>query len=312
MYKYVLKRLAWMIPIIIGVSIVIFFVLSITPGDPGTFILGAGGTQEQVDEINHKLGYDLPTWQRYFKYMWNAVHLDLGESYMSKLPVIEDVFQKAPVSVSVAFNAVIASLVIGIPLGVLSAVKQYSLFDTLPTFMAIFLTAAPAFWIGLMLMVVFSLRLGWLPTQGLSSWKGYVLPMITLGTTYGAQTMRFTRSSMLETIRQDYIRTAKAKGASEHNVIWKHAMQNALLPVITVTGNNFGALLGGAIVTETLFGLPGLGTYIVNGIKAKDIPVAMGGTISLAILFSIVMLLVDLAYAYVDPRIKAKYAGSRG
>lgn len=312
MYKYVLKRLAWMVPIILGVSVIIFCILSITPGDPGTFILGAGGTQADVDELNHKLGYDLPAWQRYFKYMFGALRLDLGTSYMTKLSVLDDILAKAPVSVSVAFLGILTSLVIGIPLGVLSAVKQYSLLDAIPTFLAIFLAAAPSFWVGLMLMVLFSVKLGWLPSQGITSIKGYFMPMLSLGLIYGAQTLRFTRSSMLETIRQDYVRTAKAKGASERAVIWKHAMQNALLPVITVTGNNFGALLGGAIVTETLFGLPGLGTYIVAGIKAKDIPVVMGGTISLAILFSVVMLLMDLLYAYVDPRIKAKYAGNRG
>ena len=265
-----------------------------------------------MDELNRKLGYDLPAWQRYFKYMFGALRLDLGTSYMTKLSVLDEVLAKAPVSVSVAFLGILTSLVIGIPLGVLSAVKQYSLLDAIPTFLAIFLAAAPSFWVGLMLMVFFSVKLGWLPSQGITSIKGYFMPMLSLGLIYGAQTLRFTRSSMLETIRQDYVRTAKAKGASERAVIWKHAMQNALLPVITVTGNNFGALLGGAIVTETLFGLPGLGTYIVAGIKAKDIPVVMGGTISLAILFSIVMLLMDLLYAYVDPRIKAKYAGNRG
>lgn len=311
MYKYVVKRLVWMIPIVIGVSIVIFIILSITPGDPGTFILGGGGTQGEVDAINHQLGYDLPGWQRYFKYMSGVVRLDFGTSYMTKLPVINEVLTKIPVSVSVAIFGILASLLIGIPLGVLSAVKQYSIWDTFPTFLAIFLSAAPSFWVGLMFMWLFSVELGWFPAQGLTSVKGYVMPTLTLGLIYGAQTLRFTRSSMLETIRQDYIRTAKAKGASRSAVIWKHAIKNALLPVITVTGNNFGALLGGAIVTETLYGLPGLGSYIVSGVKSKDVPVVMGGTISLAILFSIVMLLVDLIYAYVDPRIKAKYTGGK-
>ena len=211
----------------------------------------------------------------------------------------------------VAFLGILASVVIGVPIGVLSAVKQYSLFDTVPTFIAMFLAAAPSFWVGLMLMVFFSVKLHWLPTQGVSTPLGYIMPMLSLGLIYGAQTMRFTRSSMLENIRQDYVRTAKAKGVSKRAVIWEHAMQNALMPVITVTGNNFGMLLGGAIVTETLFGLPGLGTYIVNGVKSKDVPVVMGGTITLAVLFSFVMLFVDLLYAFVDPRIKAKYAGGR-
>ena len=312
MHKYVLKRLLWMIPVVIGVSLIIFFVLNITPGDPGTFILGGGGTQDDVDRINKELGYDLPAWQRYFKYMGGVIRFDFGRSYMTNLRVTQQIFAKAPVSIRIAFLGIFGSLLIGIPIGVLSAVKQYSLFDVIPTFLAIFLAAAPTFWVGLMLMWLFSVHLGWLPTQGILSPKGYVLPMIVLSLTYGAQIMRFTRSSMLETIRQDYVRTAKAKGASRQSVIWNHALGNALLPVITVTGNQFGALLGGAIVTETLFGIPGLGTFIVEGVKQKDIPVVMGGTISLAILFSFVMLLMDLIYAYVDPRIKAIYTGVKG
>jgi peptide/nickel transport system permease protein len=312
MHKYVLKRLLWMIPVVIGVSLIIFFVLNITPGDPGTFILGGGGTQADVDRINKELGYDLPTWQRYIKYMAGVAHLDFGQSYMTNRSVTAQVLTKAPISIKIAFLGILGSLIIGIPIGVLSAVKQYSLLDVIPTFLAIFLAAAPTFWVGLMLMWLFSVHLGWLPSQGVSTAKGYVMPMLVLSLTYGAQIMRFTRSSMLETIRQDYVRTAKAKGASQRSVIWNHALGNALLPVITVTGNQFGALLGGAIVTETLFGLPGLGTFIVEGVKQKDVPVVMGGTISLAILFSFVMLTMDLVYAYVDPRIKAIYTGVKG
>lgn len=301
-----------MIPVVIGVSIIIFFVLNITPGDPGTFILGGGGTQADVDEINKKLGYDLPAWQRYFKYMEGVFRFDFGASYMTGLSVTAQVLLKIPVSIKVAFLGIFASLIIGIPIGILSAVKQYSLFDIIPTFLAIFFAAAPTFWLGLMLMWVFSVHLGWLPSQGLASLKGYIMPTLVLGLTYGAQIMRFTRSSMLEEIRQDYVRTAKAKGCSNKLIIWKHVLRNALIPIITVTGNLFGSLLGGAIVTETLFGLPGLGRYIVDGVKQKDIPVVMGGTISLAIMFSFVMLMVDLLYSYVDPRIKAKYAGNKG
>lgn len=313
MYRYVIKRLLLMIPIVLGVSFVIFSILAITPGDPGTMILGAGALQADVDALNHELGYDLPFLQRYFKYVYNAVfRFDFGISYYTKLPVFTETLTKAPISMTVAFNAIFCAACIGIPIGVLSAVKQYSLLDTLPTFIAMFLASVPAFWLGMMLMLVFSLKLGWFPTNGVNSWKGYVLPMVALGLPYAAQQLRFTRSSMLETIRQDYIRTARAKGAAERTVIWTHAMKNALLPVITIIGVNFGALLGGAIVTETLFGIPGLGTYIVNGIKTKDIPVVMAGTIVLAVIFSSIMLLVDLLYAFVDPRIKAKYSGRRG
>ena len=236
------------------------------------------------------------------------LHFDFGSSYMTKQPIASTLLGKIPISLRVAFNAIFCAAIIGIPIGVLSAVKQYSLLDTLPTAFSIFLASVPAFWLGLMLMLLFSVKLGWFPTTGVETWKGYILPMFTLGLPYAAQQMRFTRSSMLETIRQDYIRTARSKGQTERAIIWKHAMKNALMPVITIIGVNFGALLGGAVVTETLFSIPGLGSYIVNGIKQKDLPVVMGGTICLAILFSFVMLAVDLLYALVDPRIKAKYA----
>jgi peptide/nickel transport system permease protein len=312
MHRFVINRLFLMIPIVLGVSLIIFTILSITPGDPASFMLGAGALQVDIDALNSELGYDLPFWQRYFRYISHVIRLDFGNSYVTRLPVLDSLFQRTPITLTLAFWGTLLSLAIGIPLGVISAVRQYSLWDAVPTFIAMFLAAAPNFWVGLMLMLLFSLHLGWLPTQGVSTWAGFVLPMITLGLMFGAQTMRFTRSSMLETIRQDYIRTARAKGAAERTVIWKHAMRNALMPVITVTGNNFGFLLGGAIVTETLFGIPGLGTYIVNGIRQMDTPVVMGGTIWLAFIFSLVMLTMDLAYAYVDPRIKAKYAASRG
>ena len=308
MFRYILKRLLLMIPIVLGVSLIIFTILAITPGDPGSIILGSGASQAEIDALNHELGYDLPFFVRYFNYMKDAVRLDFGTSYITKQSIAQTLLIKAPISLRVAFNAILCAAILGIPIGVLSAVKQYSLLDTLPTSISIFLAAVPAFWLGLMLMLLFSVKLGWFPTSGVESWKGYVLPMLTLGLPYAAQQMRFTRSSMLETIRQDYIRTARAKGQTERAIIWGHAMKNALMPVITIIGVNFGALLGGAVVTETLFTIPGLGSYIVTGIKQKDLPVVMGGTIVLAILFSFVMLAVDLLYALVDPRIKAKYA----
>jgi peptide/nickel transport system permease protein len=312
MYRYVLKRLLLMIPIILGVSFIIFSILAITPGDPASIILGSGALQEDIDKLNDQLGYNLPFIQRYLKYLYDAVfRFDFGISYATKLPVFKEVIAKAPISLTIAFNAILCAACIGIPIGVLSAVKQYSLLDTVPTFIAMFLASVPAFWLGMMLLLFFSLRLGWLPTNGIATWKHFVLPMFALGLPYAAQQLRFTRSSMLETIRQDYIRTARAKGASERAVIWTHAMKNALLPVVTIIGVNFSVLLGGAIVTETLFGIPGLGSYIVNGIKMKDVPVVMAGTMLLAVMFSFIMLLVDLLYAFIDPRIKAKYARRR-
>ena len=312
MSRYVIKRLLLIIPIIIGISFVIFTIMALTPGDPASLILSAGATQDDIDALNHELGYDRPFMVRYFSYISDLIRGDMGKSYITRQPVLKQVLERAPVSLQVAFNAIVFSVCVGVPLGVLSAVKQYSLLDSVPTFVALLLASAPAFLIGMILMLIFSLRLGWLPSSWALSgdtpiWKRFILPMLALGLPYAGRQLRFTRSSMLETIRQDYIRTARAKGAKEQTVIWKHAMRNALLPVITVVGTNFGGLLGGAVVVETLFSIPGIGTLIVNSIKQKDMPMVMGGTIALAVMFSIIMLIVDLIHAFVDPRVKAKY-----
>lgn len=313
MHRFVIRRLMMMIPIVLGVSFIIFAILYVVPGDPATSILGAGATQEDIDLLNEQLGYNLPFFQRYFKYIFDAfVRFDLGTSYVNKLPVFQQIVERLPISFAVAFNAITFSVLVGVPLGVLSAVKQYSLIDTIPTGIALLMASLPGFLIGLVLMLIFSLRLGWLPSNGIGTWQHYLMPMISLGLPYGGRQLRFTRSSMLETIRQDYVRTARAKGATEHTVIWKHAMRNALMPVITYAGNSFGVLIGGAVATETLFGLPGLGSFIVNGIKKQDVPVVMSGIIVFTVLFSLIMLAVDLSYAFVDPRIRAKYMGRRG
>jgi len=302
-----------MIPIVLGVSLLIFVILDLIPGDPGSNLLGAGALQEDIDLLNEQLGYNKPLFQRYGIYMYSAIFkMDLGRSYSTKKPVFTEVVNRLPVSLRVAFNAILFSIAFGVPLGILSAVKQNTLFDRIPTAVALLMSSQPAFLIGLVLMLVFSMRLGWLPATGIGSWKSYIMPMIALGLPNGGRQLRFTRSSMLETIRQDYVRTAKAKGAPAQVVIWKHAMKNALLPVITLAGTSFGILIGSAVATETIFGLPGLGTYVVNGIVQKDIPAVTGGIMILAVIFSFVILLVDISYAFVDPRIRAKYAGRRG
>ncbi|MCI6026402.1 MAG: ABC transporter permease [Oscillospiraceae bacterium] len=313
MYRYVIKRLLLMIPVVLGVSFIIFTIMYFIPGDPASNILGVGASPEAVAQLNEELGYNDPFIVRYVNYISDAVlHLDLGTSYQNKLPVTGEIAKRLPVSATLAFGSIMLSLLIGVPIGVLSAVKQYSLWDKIPTGLALLVAAMPAFIIGMLLMLVFSLQLGILPVSGVTQGlKSYILPVISLGLPYGARQLRFTRSSMLETIRQDYVRTAKAKGASQKKTIWGHAMKNALMPVITVAGTSFGALLGGAIATESLFGLPGLGTYISDGIKLKDVPAVLGGIIVFALLFSLVMLAVDLSYAFVDPRIKARYAGRR-
>ena len=300
-----------MIPIILGVSFIIFTILYFIPGDPGSMILGQSATEEDIKRYNDDIGYNDPFLVRYVNYIVNVfTKLDFGKSYRNGMPIRNQLEKKVPISIKLSFGSIFVSLLIGIPIGVISAVKQYSLVDKIPTAVAMLLSSIPAFIIGLLLMLIFGLRLGWFPITGITSgFKSFVLPVTCLGIVYGAQQMRFTRSSMLETIRQDYIRTAKAKGSSHESVIWNHALKNALIPVITVAGSNFGTLIGGAIATETLFGLPGLGSYISECIKYKDVPAVMGGLIVYAAIYALIILLMDISYAFVDPRIKSMYSG---
>ena len=308
MWRYVVKRLLLIFPILLGVSFIVYGIISMTPGDPASSILGTSATQNQIDQLNHELGYDQPFFFRYVNYLKDLIfHFDMGESYRSGTSVISEIAKRAPISIRIALNGIICATVLGIPLGILSAVKQYSVLDFSSTVIALILAAVPSFWLGMMLMLVFALYLGVLPSSGIETWRHYILPMFAIGLPYAAYELRFTRSTMLEAIRQDYIRTCRAKGGEERVVIWKHALKNALLPVITVTGNNFGGLLGGAMITETVFSIPGLGTQLVNAIKVKDIPIVMGTTLFLAAFFCLIMVVVDILYALVDPRIKAKY-----
>ncbi|MBQ7372743.1 MAG: ABC transporter permease, partial [Blautia sp.] len=234
-------------------------------------------------------------------------HFDLGNSYMSRQPVIHDIMARFPNTLLLTVLSMSLASIIGITLGILSAVKQYTVLDQTCVVVALVFASVPGFWLGLMLMLLFSLKLGWLPSFGADSLKHFILPTITVSMASAAGLLRLTRSAMLETVRQEYIRTAKAKGASSRRVIWKHALRNALLPVVTTLGTSFGASLGGAIIAETVFAIPGMGTLMTTAIRQKDIPVVMGATLFLAVLFSLIILIVDVLYAFIDPRIKAKY-----
>lgn len=309
MLRYVLKRLVLLIPVLLGVAFIIFTIMAIQPGDPGRMILGATASQEAVDQLNEELGVNRPFFERFFDYIYNAfLHLDFGSSYRTSQPVVNDIANRIGTSVKIAFNGIAMASLLGIPLGVLSAVKQYSFVDNFSRISAMLAATIPFFWLGMMLIYVFALRLGLLPSNGVESWKSFILPMVTLGIPYAGTMLRMTRSTMLETIRADYVRTAKAKGVPQGRIVFHHALRNAWLPIITTMITSFGGLLGGAVITESVFNMPGLGTMIVTGIRQRDTPCVMGATIVLAFMFGIIMLLADLLYAFVDPRIKAKYA----
>lgn len=313
MYKYVIKRVLFLIPTIIGVTFIIYFIMNITPGDPGRMILGTGVSQADVDAYNESIGYNLPFLQKFVNYLQDIfTNFDFGISYVTKQSVFAEIWPRYIVTLKLAFIGVVVSTLIGVPLGIYSAVKQYSLMDTIPSLIAFFLAAVPTFVLGLVLLFVFSLKLNWLPTYGLETWGSYIMPVLAISIPVAAQNFRFTKSSVLDAIRQDYVRTARAKGATERTVIWKHVLKNALLPVITQIGMSLGLLLCGAVVAEQIFSVQGIGSLIVERISYKDEPVIIAGTILISICFTIVMLIVDIIYAFIDPRIRAKYTKSRG
>ncbi len=309
MYRYVIKRLLLTIPVLLGVVFVVFAIMSFTPGDPGTLILGITAEKADIAALNHELGYDRPFLTRFINYLWNAVtRLDFGVSYRTRTPVFDEILTRFPHTLKLSLLSIVISSIVGVSLGILSAVKQYSFIDNFSIVLAMFFAAIPGFWFGMMLILFFALQLGWFPSNGIETWKSFILPSITISVGGAAGLLRLTRSTMLETIRQDYVRTARAKGASESAVIWKHSLKNALLPVITTMGTIFGYSLGGAIIAETVFAMPGLGTHIVTAIRQKDVPVVLSSTLFLAVMFCLIILLVDLLYAFIDPRIKAKYS----
>ena len=307
MAKYIIKRLLVVIPTLLFIVFVVFFILNITPGDPGRIMLGPTATQEQVDMLNESLGVNRPLLVRYGEYIWNALHGDFGTSYTFNVPVTSVLMPKFPTTLKLAVLSVVFSALLGIPLGILSAVKKHYLLDHMLTVIALFLASVPGFWLGLMLMLFLSLQLGLLPSSGVGTWQHFVMPVMTLALPSTAFISRLTRTTMLDSMNQDYIRTAKGKGARDGRVIFGHALRNALIPVITQLGMNFAGLLGGAMITEIVFGLPGFGNAIVAAIKAKDVPLTMFSVVFLSTTFMVIMLVVDLIYAFVDPRIKAQY-----
>ncbi len=307
MLKYISKRLMMMIPVILGVIFIIVLIMSFIPGDPARQLLGEKAPQVAVDALREELGINDPVLVRYVNYIYDGLHGDFGKSYLTKQPVIKSIIERFPTTLILASFSLVLAIIIGVPIGILSAVKQYTILDGVSMVVALVFASIPGFWLGLMLLIIFALNLRWFPSFGTDTFLGFVLPIITLSMASSATLLRLTRSMMLEVIRQDYIRTARSKGASERVVIFTHALKNALMPVITVVGTNFAYLLGGAIVIESVFSIPGLGTLTLNAIRMRDMPVVTGAVLFLAIIFSILNLLVDLLYFYVDPRLKSQY-----
>jgi len=312
MIKYVLKRLVAMIPVILALTFVVFTIMYMTPGDPTAIILGNEYSQEASDNLKEELGLDKPFIVQYANYVIKLVQFDFGMSYITRAPVGEQLAARFPNTFVVVIAAMIFCVGLGIPIGILSATKPNSIFSNITMVLGLLGVSLPIFWLGLLLILLFSVKLGWLPPSGMDNgFLSIIMPAIAVGANYMANTMRTTRSSMLEAIRQDYIRTARAKGVNMRNVIRDHALPNALMPTITVVGMNVGALLGGVVLTETVFSIPGTGRYLVESINKRDTPSVLGCLVIMALCVAISNLIVDLIYAYIDPRIKAQYKTGR-
>jgi len=310
MIRYVLKRLLWMIPVVLGVAIVIFTIMYFVPGDPARFILGADATMAQVEAKRHEMGLDAPYLTQLGRFLFNTfLRLDLGTSYILNTPVLSELAVRLPNTLTIGFLCMLLQIIVGIPLGVTAAVHHNGIADRLCMFFALLGVSVPSFWLGLLLVLLFSLKLGLLPAYGVGGLQYFIMPCVANAFAGIATQARQTRSSMLDVIRSDYITTAIAKGMSKRDVIYKHALPNALIPVITVLGNGLANIFGGAVVIETVFSIPGVGLYLTSAIGNRDYPVVRGCVVLLAIVFSLVVLLVDLVYAFVDPRIRAQFEG---
>lgn len=311
MLRFVAKRIALFIPVVLGVLFIIFTINYFTPSDPVYSTLGMNITEEEYQQKSQELGLDKPFTVQFVRYLGNIVRLDLGVSYINKRSVADQIWERAGKTLLLGGIGMLITVAIGIPSGIISATRQYSVLDYSVTGISLFFASMPNFWLALMLIILFTLKLDWLPATDISSWKGWVLPCLTLGLGPLANVTRITRSSMLDVIRQDYIRTAKAKGLSKRATIIKHALKNALIPVITVIGFMLSMIMGGSAVIEGVFSFPGIGAMLVTAISTADYPLIMGSVLFISLFVCIVNLIVDILYGFIDPRIKAQYMDHR-
>ncbi|MCR6464752.1 ABC transporter permease [Bacillus paranthracis] len=304
MLMFIFRRILQLIPVLFGVVFVVFLIMQMVPGDPALLIAGEGASKETVEQIRHQLGLDKPFIIQYFSYIGNILQGDFGVSIRSNRPVLDEVLIRLPITIELALCSIVITVVIGMIAGIISATKQYSWTDVSIMIIALLGVSLPSFWFGLMLIFYFSVQIQIFPVSGWGTWMHMVLPALTLGASGAAIVARMTRSSMLDVIRQDYIRTARAKGVKERVVIYKHALRNALIPVITVVGLQFGALLGGTVLVESVFAINGLGRLIVDAIRMRDLPMLQGGVLITSVIFVLVNLIVDILYRHFNKRIE--------
>lgn len=304
MAKYILKRILMLFPVVVGITLFIYVIMSLSPGDPAKLILGTDATYDQIMEKRVELGLDKPVLIRYLDYMKGVALGDFGVSWYNGYNVISEFVSRLPNTLTLGLMSMAIAAFLGIPLGVIAAVKQNGVLDYTTLVLAMLFSALPAFWFGLMAQILFCIQLGWFPATGAGSISHFILPAITLSSGSLAGQVRLTRTSILEVNNLDYVRTARSKGATESRIILKHVLRNGMLPVVTSIGTQFANLIGGAIVTETVFAIPGVASLLINAVKLRDVPVVMGIIVIIAVFVGVVNLLVDLTYAFIDPRVK--------
>lgn len=306
MFRYILYRILAVIPVLLGVSIAVFFMVRLVPGDPIQIMFAnqAKPSPERIAEMRHQLGLDLPIWKQYLQYLQGIVHGDFGQSIRSRQPVFDEIIERLPNTIKLTSASLLIAIAIGITTGVISAVFKGRWIDKVSMVTAILGISIPGFWLGLMIMMLFAVRLGWFPVSGASTWRHLVLPALTLGILSSAVIARLTRASMLEALGQDYVRTARAKGLHESAVVVRHALRNAMVPVVTIVGLQIGGLLSGAFIIESVFAYPGVGQLAVTALQARDFPMIQGIVLFVAVVYVGVNLLADLLYGLLDPRIR--------
>jgi len=308
MFRYIIRRIVLLIPILVAVSFIVYFIVDLAPGDVVDTTFGAELSVEEQEELRESMGLNDPVVVRYARYMLGLLRGDLGISVSTQKPVFEMYMQRLPATLQLSFWGIFVAMLIAIPFGIIAARRQNSWVDTGSMVFGLVGMSIPNFWLGLMLIILFAQQLRLLPSYGNDTWSSIILPAITVGTTQAALLIRTTRSSMLEVIRQDYLRTARAKGVNERRVIYHHALRNALIPIITAAGTQFSVALGGSVVTESVFAWPGIGRLTIDSIYARDEITVVGCIVLTSILSSVVILAIDILYAFVDPRIRARYS----
>ncbi|MCL2828086.1 MAG: ABC transporter permease [Oscillospiraceae bacterium] len=304
MIVFIIRKLLQTIPVLLGVTLLVFLMLHLIPGDPAVIMAGEAASPAQIEQMRENLGLNDPLPTQYFRFIWGVVQGDLGSTIRGDRPVVDEIFEvRFGNTIQLAVMATAVSVLIGLAVGIVSATRKYSIADTLLMLFALIGLSMPTFWFGMLLMTFFAVNLGWLPTSGWGTWQQMIMPIAMLGITGSAIIARMTRASLLDVLNQDYIRTAYAKGLPERKVIYRHALRNALIPVITVVGLQFGGLLAGAVITESVFAINGVGRMIVQSILTRDFPLAQGGIMVIAFIFVVVNTIVDVLYRVANRRI---------